>query len=158
MRITTIGPLEPHFRAQSANMSNMLQEEQWSHWIAVSKTVNVFRISWTVIEKSWPEHDPRWARLCNLLPTRSSWWRHFRYKKNVRIIEGYATLNFDVASFSIFRDILKNHFVTAAAAEAAADIDDSIKVKIRGSFKTRNGVRGMRCSNNSVCYPLLVRF
>ena len=27
--------------------------------ITVSKTVNFFRISWTVIEKSWPEHDWR---------------------------------------------------------------------------------------------------
>ena len=42
-------------------------------------------------------------------------------------IEGYAVVNFEVTSFSSFRDIKKNYFVTAA--EAAADIDDSIKRK-----------------------------
>ena len=36
-------------------------------------------------------------------------------------------LNFEVSEFSSFRDIKKNHFV--AAAEAAADIDDSITRK-----------------------------
>ena len=35
-------------------------------------------------------------------------------------------LNFEVASCSSFRNIQKDHFVTA---EAAADIDDSIKRK-----------------------------
>ena len=44
--------------------------------------------------------------------------------ENVKTIEGYATLNFEVASLSSFRDI-KNHFVTAAEA----DINDSIKRK-----------------------------
>ena len=34
------------------------------------KTVNLFRIGWTVIEKSRPEYDPKWTRLCDLLPTR----------------------------------------------------------------------------------------
>ena len=38
-------------------------------------------------------------------------------------------LNFEVASFSGFRDIPTNHFVTAAEAAAEADIDDSIKRK-----------------------------
>ena len=41
-------------------------------------------------------------------------------------------LNFEVASFSSFQDIQKNHFVTVAA-----DIDDSIKRKcIRVSLNT----------------------
>ena len=44
--------------------------------------------------------------------------------ENVKTIDGYAVLNFEVASFSSFRDI-ENHFVT----EAAADIDDSINRK-----------------------------
>ena len=47
----------------------------------------------------------------------------------VKIVERYAMLNLEVASFSTFRDIQKNHFVTAA--EAAADIDDRIKRKSR---------------------------
>ena len=37
-------------------------------------------------------------------------------------------VNFEVASTNSFRDIKKNHFVTAEAA-AAADIDDSIQRK-----------------------------
>ena len=52
--------------------------------------------------------------------------------ENVKTIEGHVELNFEVASFSIFRDT-KNHFVTAAAA---GDIKDSIKRKcIRVSLK-----------------------
>ena len=42
--------------------------------------------------------------------------------ENVKTVEGYAVLNFEVASSSNFRDIKKNYFVTAAEA----DIDDSI--------------------------------
>ena len=45
--------------------------------------------------------------------------------ENVKTIEGFAVLNFEVAGFSSFRDIPKNHFVTAAEAH----IDDSIKRK-----------------------------
>ena len=50
----------------------------------------------------------------------------------VKTIDGYALLNFEVASLSIFRNIKKSHF---EAAEAT-DIDDSIKRKrIRVSLK-----------------------
>ena len=35
--------------------------------------------------------------------------------ENEKTIEGYAVLNFEVASFSSFRDVPKNHFVTAEA-------------------------------------------
>ena len=45
--------------------------------------------------------------------------------ENVKTIEGYVVLNFELASFGSFRDIPKNHFVTAAEA----GIDDSIKRK-----------------------------
>ena len=52
--------------------------------------------------------------------------------ENIKTIEGYAVLNFDVASFNSFRDMQKTHFVTAAEA----DISDSIKRKrIRVSLK-----------------------
>ena len=44
--------------------------------------------------------------------------------ENVKTIEGYGVLNFEVASFSSFRYIQKNHFVTAAVG-----IDDIIKRK-----------------------------
>ena len=45
-------------------------------------------------------------------------------------------VNFEVASSNSFRDIRKNHFMTAAA-EAPADIDDSIKRK-RKSVSLKN--------------------
>ena len=44
--------------------------------------------------------------------------------QRVNTIEGYIVENLEVASSNSFRDIKKNPFVTAA--EAAADIDDSI--------------------------------
>ena len=47
--------------------------------------------------------------------------------ENVKNIEGYAVLNFEVVSFSNFWDIKKNHF------PMAADIDESIK-KTHSSF------------------------
>ena len=51
---------------------------------------------------------------------------------NVKTIEGYTGLNFEVSGFSSFRDIKKNHFVTAAEV----DIYDSTKRKrIRVSLK-----------------------
>ena len=40
----------------------------------------------------------------------------------MKTVERYTVLNFEVARFSSFRDVPKNHFVTA-------DIDDSIKRK-----------------------------
>ena len=58
--------------------------------------------------------------------------------EHVKITEGYALLNVEVASSSSFRDIQKNHFVTAA--EEAADIDDNIKRKrIRVSLNNSCG-------------------
>ena len=57
--------------------------------------------------------------------------------EHVKVVEYYAVLNFEFASFSSFRYIQKNHFLTAeAAAKTEADIDDSIKRKhIRVSLK-----------------------
>ena len=54
--------------------------------------------------------------------------------------DGYAVLNFEVDNFSSFRDIKKNHFVTAeAVAVTVADIDDNIEWKrIRVSLKNGN--------------------
>ena len=52
--------------------------------------------------------------------------------ENIKTVEGHAVLNFEVTSFSSFRDIKKNHFLR----EAALDIDDNIKWKpIRVSLK-----------------------
>ena len=61
-------------------MSNRLQRRKWWTGITVFKTVNCFTIGWTIVEKSWPEHDPKLTRLCDLLQTGSSWWCHFRWK------------------------------------------------------------------------------
>ena len=120
------------FWVKEQKISNGLYKKKQSPGIAVSKTVNIFRIDWTIIEKSWPEHDPKFIRLSNLLPTRSSLWRLFLWK--CKTIEGYLAINFEVASSNGFRDI-KKHFVTV---EAAVDIYDSIKRKrIRVSLKNR---------------------
>ena len=61
-------------------MSTASHNKRWSPWITLSKTVNLFEIGWTVIEKSRPEHDPKWTRLCDLLPTGSRLWHHFQSK------------------------------------------------------------------------------
>ena len=98
-----VGPLEPYFRGQLEQKCQIGYAWRNEALESVSKTVNVFRIGWTVIE-SRPERDPKWTRLCDLLPTWSSWWRHFRWKCKLTI-EGYAVLNFEIASFSSFRDI-----------------------------------------------------
>ena len=37
--------------------------------------------------------------------------------ETVKTVEGHAVLNFEAATFSSFRDVKKNHFVTAAAAD-----------------------------------------
>ena len=74
--------IEAHFRGQGAEMSNELQPREWSTWIVISKTVNRFKIDWTVIEKSRPERDSKWTHLCDLLPTGSRWWCHFPLKCN----------------------------------------------------------------------------
>ena len=67
--------------SHSATTSGVrLQKRKWSPWIAVFKTVNVFRIGWTMIEKALPEHDPKLTHLYDLLPTGTSLWRHFRSK------------------------------------------------------------------------------
>ena len=72
---------------------------------------------------------------------------------NVKTIEGKLAANLEVASSNNFRDIQKNHFVTAEAeAEAAADLDDSIKRKrIRVSLNKQKsprivGLRPPMCS------------
>ena len=46
--------------------------------------------------------------------------------RNVKTMEGYLVINFEVASSNSFQDIKKNHFVMAPAK---ADIDASIKRK-----------------------------
>ena len=58
--------------------------------------------------------------------------------RNVKTVAGSLVANFEVASSNSFRDIKKNHFVTAAAAE----IDDSIKRKrFRVSLKDKISCR-----------------
>ena len=83
-----------------------------------------------MLEKSPPEYDPKWTRLCDF--RRPEGRGAVVSGKNVKAIEGYAVLNLEVASFNSFRDIQENHF----AAEALTDNDDSIKRRsIRVSLK-----------------------
>ena len=46
--------------------------------------------------------------------------------QNVKTIEGYLAVNFEVVGYNSFRDIRKKYFVTAAKADI---IDDGIKRK-----------------------------
>ena len=67
--------------------------------------------------------------------------------ENVRTLDCYPLLNFEVARFNSFRDIQKkSHFLTAASdAAAEADIDDSIRQnRVRVSLKN-NGVATNSC-------------
>ena len=58
--------------------------------------------------------------------------------ESVKTIEYYAALNFEVASFSSFRDIPKKYFATAA------DIDDTSKRKcIRASLTKYRHLTGL---------------
>ena len=67
--------------------SQSVEGSSTTTWIAVSKTVYLLRIGWTVIYKLPPKHDPKWTRSWDFLPTGSSWWRHFLWK-----CEGYRGL------------------------------------------------------------------
>ena len=120
--LTTVGPLESPFWGWTWKMSNSFYKRKWSPWTTVSKTVNVSRIGWTVIEKSRPEHAPN-LHVCTIC-CRPEIVYDVISDRNVKTIERYHSVNFEVASSNSFRDIKKNPFVTAA--EAAADIDDSI--------------------------------
>ena len=92
------------FRGQLAKMSNRTHKRKRSPWITVSNTVNFLRICWTIIEKLPPEHGPKWTRLCDLLPTGSSWRCHFRWK--CRDYRGRCCVKiFEVNSVINFRDI-----------------------------------------------------
>ena len=66
---------------------------------------NLFRIGWTIIEKSRPEHDPKFTRLYDLLATGSSLWLHFQSK--CKEYRGLPCGKFEVASSDSFRDIKK---------------------------------------------------
>ena len=61
-------------------------------------------------------------------------------RRNIKIMEGNLVIYCEVASSNSFRDIQKNHFVTAAAE---ADIDDCIK---RNAFAFRLIIGHYRCN------------
>ena len=107
----------PVFGAKKQKCLTAHTTENWRNSIALYETVKLFDIGWIVIEKSRPEHDPKWTRLCDLLPTESSWRRHLQSKcKDHR---GYAALAFKVAIFNCFSYFPKNHSVTVKSVTAA---------------------------------------
>ena len=81
---------------------NQCVDDGWSTWAPFSGwSINVYRITQDELMKHlnhsfqngetlWhrlnryreiaTEHDQKWTRLCDLLPTGISWWRHFRSK------------------------------------------------------------------------------
>ena len=68
------------------------------------KNCKLLRIGWTVVDKSRPEQDPKWTRLCYLLPTRPEVAGDVISGENVKIAEGYALLNFESATVSSFQE------------------------------------------------------
>ena len=104
---TTVRPFGPHFRGQEANKClNDLHNSKWSAWTIIYKTVNLFEISWAVIEKSMHEHDLKPTRLCDLLPTGSKLWRLFWSKwKDYRGLRWQKC--WSCYSFSSFPDMKK---------------------------------------------------
>ena len=62
--------------------------------------------------------------------------------ESVKTVERYGVLNLVGASFSSFRDIKKNHFLTAAA-----DIDDSISENAF-AFRLKIFMRRIGCSES----------
>ena len=67
--------------------------KKWRTWINLSKNVT-FSKSVEPLEKSRPERDPKWTRLCDLLPAESDWWRHFQLKhKDYRVLLGAKFLS-----------------------------------------------------------------
>ena len=121
LTVTTVRPFGPYFRGQKAKCL-ITYKNKWSACTIIYKTVNLFKIGWAAVEKSRPELDPKLTRLSDLLPTGNRF--NVISSLNVKTIADYVVVNFKVASYNSFRDILKNNFVTA---EATADIDDCIK-------------------------------
>ena len=78
-------------------------------------------IDWTVIEKSQHEHDPKWTRLCDLLPTRSRRWRQFRLKCNY--FKSYILVNLKAASFSSLKDFPKRSFCDGEVGDGSGGMN-----------------------------------
>ena len=70
---------ERHLLVNKQNKYDDLDNTKCSISITLSTIGNIFEVGWTIIEKSRPEHDPNWTRLCNLRPIGSSWLRQFRW-------------------------------------------------------------------------------
>ena len=68
----------------------------WNHNFLNRK---LFQNRLNVIEKSQPEHDPNFTRLCDLLRPEVD-----GDVISVQVIEGYAVLNFEAASISSSRE------------------------------------------------------
>ena len=90
---TTVGPLEPHCLGQGAKTSNMVAQEETKPLNRCFQNYTFGRIGWIVIEKSRTEHDPKFTRLYDLLPTGSSFF-YVISGRNVKTIEGCLVSNF----------------------------------------------------------------
>ena len=78
MRPTMTGTLTPRFRGSRSQISNGLRDRKWNSGVIFSSLVNLIEISWTIIEKSRPEHDQNWKCSCELLPTSSIFCRNVK--------------------------------------------------------------------------------
>ena len=150
--------LSPHFRSQGTKMSNMLHKMKWSPSITVCKIVNLSRIGWTVIEKSRPEHDPKWTRLCDLQPTGSSWWRHFQ--STGKDYWGlWWVLNLEVASSRSFRDFPKRSICDGEVGDGSGGVKSicSRPTVTTGSIWWRHFQWDVKTFREYVCLHLWVQ-
>ena len=74
---------------QGAKMSNRLQKRQWSLWISFQNVLfqNRLKRCQEIVTQNITQNEHVYR--CDLLPTGSSWWCHFRWT-----IHAYAVLNF----------------------------------------------------------------
>ena len=105
----TVGPLEPHFGGQGAKMSNRFKKGKWSPWITVSKTVNLLESVEPLMRNrdlDMTSQNEYVYTICCRLEVAGD----IISGENVKTVvgyAGYAVLNFEVTSFSSFRDIYK---------------------------------------------------
>ena len=97
-----VGPLEPHFEGQGAKMSNGLHNRNWSIWLALLKTVNLFEIDWTIIEKWQSKTNMTQNEHVSEICCQPEVDADVISGQNVKTVEGYVVVNFEVASCRSF--------------------------------------------------------
>ena len=108
-----------HISGSRSKNDKWFTKQEIRTWISLSKTLNLFKIVWTVIKKSRPEQDPKWTRLCVLLHTGSRLWRHFwsKYKEYRGLYCGKFW------SCRNFQEFTKRSFCDSEASDSSSGMD-----------------------------------